>query len=170
MKIVLPLVMLIVGSGAGVGAGLFLKPEPEPAPPAMDEEVSNAEQPEAEEAEQEPQSADEENAAVQYVELSNQFVVPIVDNNRIASMVVLSLNVEVPDGGSQIIYDTEPKIRDAFLRVLFDFANIGGFSGAFTDNNNLNVLRRNLREVAQKTMGSDVINDVLISDIARQDY
>ncbi|WP_298841142.1 flagellar basal body-associated FliL family protein [uncultured Roseobacter sp.] len=169
MKIVVPLVMLLVGSGAGVGAGLYLMPEPEPpAENTVTPETAESEAAEKEEAS--PAEESDESAAMQYVELSNQFVVPIVSDNRIASMVVLSLNIEVPDGNSQQIYDTEPKIRDAFLRVLFDFANIGGFSGSFTDNNNLDILRRSLLEVGQKTLGADIVKGVLISEIARQDY
>ncbi|WP_300033237.1 flagellar basal body-associated FliL family protein [uncultured Roseobacter sp.] len=171
MKFLIPLIMLFVGSGAGIGAGLFLKPEPEPVESAEEEAaLKEGEDAAVSEEIKAPESSDEADPTMQYVKLSNQFVIPVVSDNKIASMVVVSLNVEVPAGKDQIIYDTEPKIRDAFLRVLFDFANIGGFDGAFTDNNNLDVLRRNLREIAQKTMGSDTINDVLISDIARQDY
>ena len=56
------------------------------------------------------------------------------------------------------------------LQVLCDHANIGGFDGAFTEAKMLNVLRSALREVAQRDLGSDVVNDVLILEIARQDY
>ncbi|MFL4469477.1 hypothetical protein ACERZ8_06195 [Tateyamaria armeniaca] len=41
--------------------------------------------------------------------------------------------------------------------------------GEFTNANNLDILRSALREVAQKDMG-DQISDVLIVEIARQDY
>ena len=55
-----------------------------------------------------------------------------------------------------------------FLQVLFDHANTGGFRGSFTDTRNLVQIRRALLEVAQKTM-PNVITDVLIAEIARQD-
>ena len=60
------------------------------------------------------------------------------------------------------------KLRDAFLQVMFDHANAGGFSGSFTDGSNLILLRAALLEMAVKTLG-DVISDVLINDIVRQD-
>jgi hypothetical protein len=103
-----------------------------------------------------------------YVKLSNQFVVPVVEGGRVAAMVILSLTLEVPPGASEGIYAREPKLRDAFLQVLFDHANAGGFRGAFTDGANLILLRRALLEVGQK-VSDGVVKDVLIADIVRQD-
>ena len=51
---------------------------------------------------------------------------------------------------------------------MFDHANAGGFRGTFTDGANLVVLRSALLEVAQSTLG-DLVSDVLIVDIVRQD-
>ncbi len=157
----LPLVLLLVGVGAGVGAGIFLRPQP--APIADGEEGHEK---------IEIKTRAEETAidlTREYVKMNNQFVVPIVDGDSIEGLAVLSLSLEVPAGQKDAIYSREPKLRDSFLQVLFDHANIGGFDGAFTNANNLAVLRGALREVAQKVMG-DQISDVLIIDIARQDY
>jgi hypothetical protein len=52
--------------------------------------------------------------------------------------------------------------------VLFDHANIGGFRGAFTNSNNMDMLRNALREAGSNVLGSALV-DVLIVDIARQD-
>ena len=100
--------------------------------------------------------------------MNNQFVVPIVDEGRVSAMVVLSLSLEVEPGNTEAVYQREPKLRDAFLQVLFDHANIGGFSGSFTDVSNLVVLRTSLKEAASRVLGTVVV-DVLITDIARQD-
>jgi flagellar FliL protein len=54
------------------------------------------------------------------------------------------------------------------LQVMFDHANAGGFKGVFTDGANLILLRAALRETAQKLLG-DMVVDVLIADLARQD-
>lgn len=160
MKKLLPLILLLVGSGAGVGAGIFLRPAPDPTDPAVGNETVSVEMAETEQAD----SIDHE-----YVKMNNQFVVPVVDGAQVAALVVLSLSLEVPAGQKDAIYAKEPKLRDSFLQVLFDHANIGGFDGAFTNANNLDVLRGALREVAQKDMGEQ-ITDVLIVEIARQDY
>jgi hypothetical protein len=103
-----------------------------------------------------------------YVRLNNQFIVPVVEDGRVSATVVLSLSLEVPAGGSEAVYAREPRLRDAFLQVLFDHANAGGFRGVFTDGANLLLLRAALKEAARRVMGDDV-TDVLISDLVRQD-
>jgi hypothetical protein len=159
----LPIILFLFGSGAGVGAGLLLRPAPEVVE-AAPEPNETAEQPTMIEKPETPQ------LGFQYVEMTNQFVVPIVKIDRIASLVVISLSIETAEGRTNVIYDKEPKLRDAFLEVMFDHANIGGFDGNFTDVGRLSVLRTSLREVAQKSLGVDIVNDVLIVDMARQDY
>lgn len=155
----LPLLLLLIGAGAGVGAGFFLRPAPSP------EMASEAKKQVEAKASTEPASpADRE-----YVKMNNQFVVPVVKGDDVDALVVMSLSLEVPAGQKDAIYSQEPKLRDSFLQVLFDHANVGGFDGAFTNANNLSVLRNALREVAQKDMGEQ-ITDVLIIEIARQDY
>ena len=160
MKKLLPLILLLVGIGAGVGAGVFLRPEPEPIP-HTDDPVETADSTVAEDAESDVEH--------EYVKMNNQFVVPVVKEDSVQALVVMSLSVEVPAGQKDAIYSREPKLRDSFLQVLFDHANVGGFDGAFTNANNLAVLRAALREAAQKDMG-DQITDVLIVEIARQGY
>jgi flagellar FliL protein len=159
MKKLLPILLLLLGSGVGVGAGIFIRPAPEPA-----DEIAETEPAEVEEV-----RTAEANGPSEYAKMSNQFVVPVVDHDKVTALVVLSLSVEVSLGQKEAVYAKEPKIRDSFLQVLFDHANIGGFDGAFTNANNLDVLRGALREIAQKDVGDQVI-DVLIVEIARQDY
>lgn len=160
IKKILPLILLFVGAGAGVGAGMLLRPAPGPDA-AQDAKGSVTVEAETKE--------EEEPADREYVKMSNQFVVPIIKEDNVDALVVLSLSIEVPAGQKEAIYSKEPKLRDSFLQVLFDHANIGGFDGAFTNANNLAVLRGALKEVAQKDMGEQ-ITDVLIIEIARQDY
>lgn len=147
----LPLLLALFGLGIGLGAGLFLRPPAEQPTAAATEEKA-------------PDVA----AAPDYVKLNNQFVVPILEGGRVTAMVVLSLSLEVAAGNTEVVYDREPKIRDAFLQVLFDHANTGGFRGSFTDGSNLVILREALTEKAVGILGP-VVTDVLITEIARQD-
>jgi flagellar basal body-associated protein FliL len=160
MKKLLPIILLLIGSGAGVGAGVFLRP---PAMEMTEEELAQKHD------EMEEAAAEIQAATYEYFKMNNQFVVPIVSKNRVSALVVVSLNLEVPAGRKDPVFEREPKLRDAFLQVMFDHANLGGFEGEFTNANNLDILRNALREVAQKHMG-DGITDVLIMEIARQDY
>ena len=86
----------------------------------------------------------------------------------VEALVVASLSIEVSSGGSQAGYEREPKLRDVFLQVMFDHANIGGFEGAFTAGERMDILRSALLDAARSVLGADV-KDVLITEIARQD-
>ncbi|EKE43772.1 flagellar basal body-associated protein FliL [Oceaniovalibus guishaninsula JLT2003] len=102
------------------------------------------------------------------MKLANQFVVPVISDGAIASMVVLALSLQVAPGSSDTVFSREPILRDRMLRVMLDHANAGGFSGAFTGTRRMDDLRRALIEAARPILG-DVLNDVLITEIARQD-
>ena len=160
----LPIILALVGLGAGVGAGIALRPapssEPEMANPCGDVSADTAEHAAAEKA------ADE--AAHDYVKLNNQFIVPVVDDGKVSSLVVLAISLEVQVGQTEEIYQREPKLRDVFLQVMFDHANSGGFNGAFTNTVPMTVLRDGLLEAARRTLGP-IVSDVLIMDIVRQD-
>ncbi len=161
----LPVLLALVGLGAGVGGGLALRPPPEMVHlenPCGDLHEAG----EHVEDRAEPAAADP--ASVDFVKLNNQFVVPVVDGGRVGSLVVLSLSLEVSAGRTEEIYQYEPKLRDTFLKVLFDHASIGGFTGNFTQAARMNALRKALLESAKSVLGGNV-TDVLILDFIRQD-
>jgi hypothetical protein len=181
LRLVIPVVLALVGAGAGIGAGLYLRPKPEPevhvefdpsAPcgevPADGAAPGAANAGNAHAASDDGHDAEEGDSATEFVKLNNQFVVPVMEGDTIVSLVVLSLSLETPPGGGEVIYAREPKLRDSFLQVLFDHANAGGFSGAFTSGNRIQMLRQSLLTAAQMAIGRTAI-DVLVTDIARQD-
>ena len=191
----LPILMLLVGVGAGIGAGLVLAPAEEPHAEegedhaeaggedhgeegrAEDKDAKDhgedaakppAKKPKPEKKADDGHSEGEEVSTTEFVKINNQFVVPVVASGRVEALVVLTLSLETALGLREVVYNREPKLRDAFLQVLFDHSNMGGFQGAFTRSNNLDILRGALLDVAQREFGYDVLN-VLIVDIARQD-
>ncbi len=167
LKKLFPLILALVGTGAGVGAGLFMAPSDEdPQAVAADGH--------ADKAHAEPPVADSHKddghggSGNEYVKMNNQFVIPVMSAKRVEALVVASLSIEVSSGGSQAVYEREPKLRDVFLQVMFDHANIGGFEGAFTAGERMDILRSALLDAARSVLGADV-KDVLITEIARQD-
>ncbi len=146
---------------------MVLRPAPPPAEELTEEQKAEKEAMAKEAAEK---AKEEEPAEFEYVKLSNQFVVPVVKKDRVAALVVLTLTLEVAIGTKSDVLLREAKIRDSFLQVLFDHANHGGFDGEFTSPKKIDHLRLALREIAQRDFGSDVVNDVLLIEIARQDY
>ena len=153
MRKILPVILALIGVGAGVGAGIMLKPAPVApveasacVPPQADAEHSasaDAPMPHGET----PASGGEKK--FDYVKLNNQFVIPVVKKGNVTALVVLSLSLEISPGDNEKVFRKEPKLRDAFLQVLFDHANSGGFDGAFTQSSNMAALRSALLEVAR---------------------
>ena len=173
MKKLLPILLALLGTAAGVGAGIFLAPAHEASSETAQNSAEEGEGSHAGKGDGTDHAAADENSEGdagenQYVKLNNQFVVPVMAGDKVKSLVVLSLSLEVRLGGQEIVYSLEPKLRDVFLRTLFDHANIGGFEGNFTEIHRLDLLRRALYESARNVMGPTVV-DVLITEIARQD-
>lgn len=171
MKKLLPVVFLILGLGAGVGAGMVLGPSEKAGQMDDKAEVAGETEKEAEkpDAKATPEKdTDETPSGSEYVKLPKQFVIPIVTKDHISALATVSLSLETVEGSTEAVYSKEPKLRDVFLQVLFDHANMGGFDGAFTRPDNLAPLRKALNDVARKELG-DIVKDVLIVDIARQD-
>ena len=81
---------------------------------------------------------------------------------------VLSLSLEVGEGQQEAFLAVEPKLRDMLLRRLFDHASTGGFDGDFTGIVEMERLHVALLTSAQETM-PDMVSDVLITEIGRQD-
>ena len=162
----LPILLALVGVGAGVGAGIVLKSAPtsELAAPCGDVAPTGAPSAHGEGAGH-GEAVELDHA---YVKMNNQFVIPVVKDAKIKALVVLSLSLEIRAGNTEVVYEREPKLRDAFLRVMFDHANSGGFDGDFTANGNMAPLRQGLVQAARDILG-DVASDVLIIDIVRQD-
>lgn len=159
MSKLLPLILMVLGLALGLGAGVFLKPstEPEPCPEG---EVCPEEK-----TKEEPPAA---KGPTDFANLDRQFVVPIVNQERVAALVVASLAIEVDQGTSDAVFEVEPKLRDAFLEVLFVHAHSGGFDGQFTSRLAMKDLRERLSAVAEGIVGSS-FHDVLITEIVRQD-
>ncbi|MFB2594942.1 flagellar basal body-associated FliL family protein [Paracoccus sp. p4-l81] len=176
MKKLLPVLIGLIALIGGAAGGWFLH---SPAAPEAEAATDAHGAPAAADAHGGPEGGHEaaptdahsppaEGGAKEYVKLNNQFIVPLISGGRVASMVILSISLEVDGGSKEKVFAVEPKLRDTFLRVMFDHANAGGFDGTFTDRSKLDTLRATLAEVSRPLLG-DSVSDVLIEDIVRQD-
>ncbi len=186
-KLLLPLILALVGLGGGVAAGLFLQPAPAPEETmaahgegggAPDGEAAHggadialAPQghgagPAAHSAE--PEQDEEHAAQTEFIKLEKQFVVPIIERQKVVSLMVISMAIEVETGAGPKVFDREPKLRDEFLRVLFTHAQSGGFSGVFTDERPMDDLRASLTATARSVLGA-AAKSVLLTNLVRQD-
>lgn len=185
-KLLLPILLSLAGLVGGGVAGQFMKPPPPPS-----EEAKQA--PDAAGSEKEGRTADPtavaeaghgggaghaaataphedegEKPRRDFVKLDRQFVVPVLESERVTALVVLSVAIEVNEGSGDEVFAQEPKLRDAFLRVLFTHAQSRGFDGDFTRESRLADLRGSLAEAAHGILGS-VSHSVLLTNIVKQD-
>jgi flagellar FliL protein len=171
MKKLIPIIIILVFAGAGVAAGLMLKPDEEMAiaemgPCGDDPNTHDKGDDKIALISEKPNPAS--NVTYDYVKLNNQFIVPMIKGDVVRSVAIVALSIEVKAGTSDKVYSVEPRLRDSFLQALFDHASLGGFDGDFATTENLLRMRRSLKQSAVAVLG-DLVNDVLVTDIARQD-
>lgn len=158
MKFLLPIVLCLLGIAVGFGSSK--------AVPLM--QVALNDECTLDTTETHPlEVAEIESTSSEYLKLSNQFVVPIVRENDVGALAVLSLSLEVKEGQKEAVFEMEPKIRNELLAVLFDHANEGAFDGQFASRNNLDLLQTRLLASVREATDNQV-TDVLITDIVRQ--
>ncbi|KQI69943.1 hypothetical protein AN189_00570 [Loktanella sp. 3ANDIMAR09] len=166
-KLIIPFAMVIIGAGAGAGAAFFTRPplpeagadlaETDPCGPAQTTVAENAD----------PQPI-ETGQDSEFAVLGKQFIVPVIEGEALTAMMLVSISIEVPTGQTNDIYDREPRLRDSMLQDLFAHANIGGFSGNYTENSKMQILRTDLLRSARDIVGETAL-DVLVLDIIKQD-
>jgi flagellar basal body-associated protein FliL len=170
IRLLLPVLLLLVGLGGGVVAGKMLSDggEETSADGHGDDDGHGEAEDDGHGSSDEHGEEPDPNSPYEYVRLNNQFVVPLIRHGSVRSLVVLTLTIEVESGENELVYDREPRLRDALLRVMFSHANVGGFDDSFTAVEAMAPLREGLREAARQVLGN-IAHDVLIMDIVRQD-
>jgi hypothetical protein len=177
MKLLVPLLIALLGLGAGIGAGLMLKPEPE------EEATTHVAEPVCPEDDPQPcevVQAAEKSAPVAhapkkpegelaYVPIEKPFVVPVFKGEKVVSMVVVSLSVEIGAESAPVVETVLPRMRDSFLKVMFRHANSGGFDGSFTSGQRMEDLKSALALAAREILPEAPLGEILITEIARQD-
>lgn len=107
-------------------------------------------------------------ARFEYVKFNSQFVVPVQRGGKITALLVVNLQLEVGEGSTEQAFRREPRIRDAFLKILFAMAAEGAFDRDVFAPATQTELRGRLLAAARESMG-DTVNAVLISDFLKQD-
>ena len=180
MKKLLPVLLGLLGLAAGIGAGVMLKPAPAPATTAACAEP--AEPAHGEPAQGEAAApcapdpftpakpeAKKHAGELAYVPMDKPFVVPVFAGEKVRAMVVVSLSVETDPESAHAIEAVKPRLRDGFLKVMFRHANSGGFDGSFTSGQKIDDLKSALLASAREVMPDAPVEEILITEIARQD-
>ena len=154
MKKILPIILVLLGVAGGAAAGIFLKPAPEGH---SDVELAAED------------TVSEEEAQVRsFVKIGRQTIVPVVEEGQTRALMLFELAVDVPATRVDEVHSMEPRLRDAFLRELFQMSYTGAFLTNFTEERIIEELRRNLTNAARTYLGHQHA-EVLILDIMRQE-
>ncbi len=154
MKKLLPILIIVVGVAAGAGAGMFMKPAP----------VSD---PDGDHIADGPTEQDQK-AERSFVKIGKQTIVPVVNDGETRALMLFELAVDVPATRVDQVHEMEPRLRDAFLRELFQMSYTGAFLTNFTEERVIEELRRNLTNAARTYLGHNQA-EVLILDVMRQE-
>ncbi len=107
-------------------------------------------------------------AALSYFRFSREFIVPLIDNGRVSSLVILNINLEVDEAASQTLFSMEPALRDNIMTTLITLSNDGRTFESISSIENYESLRAMILMNLKKSVPTG-INNVLILDMARQD-
>jgi flagellar basal body-associated protein FliL len=150
MKLTVAVIGTVLGLAVGGGAGSYWY-------------LAQAESATADPA---PRAADSGDHA--FIDLERKFVVPLVRGNRVRSLVVVDLRLEVTSSAEALALELKPKLRDAFLDTLYAMAVAGAFDGDLYSNNVQGEMRTRLLEAARQVL-RDGATAILISELLRQD-
>ena len=170
MKKIIAIVLVIIGIVGGGAAGMFLKPAPEADP---ESEAKDAENESTDGKGDESAEAGAEDgvdtAPASFVKIGRQTIVPVLDEGQTKALMLFELAIDVSAEANDRALEMEPRLRDAFLRELFQMSYTGAFEEAFTDERVIDELRQNLVRAARKHLGKKAVKDVLILDVMRQE-
>ncbi|MFA8386133.1 MAG: flagellar basal body-associated protein FliL [Pelagibaca sp.] len=162
LKKIMPLFALLFGLAGGGAAAIFL------APPPDDEPMSQATAPDAQTETSQDVLQNGASDSFEIVKLPSQFVVPVIMDNRVRAMVILTVALEVEVGQGDRVRALEPKLRDEFLAELFGLAALDGFKDEMISRTTLELVKRALSVRSIEVLGLQNVN-VLVTDMARQD-
>ena len=179
MKQIVPSIVALLAISAGGGTAYFLKSgssNPNPASAAHDtggDEGEGHAKPKKEKKEQKGHGSsdkhgDADAADVTYYKFSREFVVPMIEDDRVQSLVILNLNLEVDTAISQELFSKEPVLRDNIMTTLVKLSSGGRTLNSITDVDNYETLRAMILTNLQNEIPEGIRN-VLILDMARQD-
>lgn len=108
-------------------------------------------------------------AGATYFRFSREFVVPIIQNERVASLVILNINIEADAVASDKLFSQEPVLRDVVMTTLIEISGDGRTFQSMTSIENYETVRSLILGNLQKKFPDMGIKNILILDIARQD-
>lgn len=156
MKKLIVIILCVAGFAAGAFGGSWLRGAAPAKAEADAEDTANQD------------AASKEPVSAAWFRMPTEFFIPILRNENVQSVMILTLTVETAEENLSTIQASEHKLRDSLLSALMIHANTGGFDGNFTAEAHLAKLRAELLNAAQKATDG-LATGILIENIARQE-
>lgn len=168
MQKIIALVIVLFGVGGGLALGVALRPGG--AAPGPDGAMARAAASAEAAGELDGGDGDDGEAGADrdYVQIGRQIIIPVVKDGETQALMLFDLALDVPSSMAERTFAAEPRLRDAFLRELFEMSYTGAFSSTYTDERIIEEVRGKLRAAARRVLG-DAVAEVLILDIMRQE-
>lgn len=103
-----------------------------------------------------------------YYKFSREFVVPIIEDERVKSLVILNLNLQVNSSASQALFSQEPVLRDNIMSTLIALSGDDTIFNSLNNVEHYETIRSMILTNLQESVSGEIQN-VLILDMARQD-
>lgn len=103
-----------------------------------------------------------------YFRFSREFVVPLMRNERVASLIILNISLETDNSVTDKMFLMEPKLRDNIMTTLVHLSNDGSTLSALTSVDNYERVRAMILNNLENVVPSGIQN-VLILDAGKQD-
>ena len=110
----------------------------------------------------------EASADIQYFTFSREFVVPIMANQRVDSLVILNINLEAQSSVMEKLFSVKPKLRDNIMTTLVSLSNDGQTLVEPTSVDSYETIRSVILMNLNSVVATGIEN-VLIMDLAKQD-
>ena len=104
----------------------------------------------------------------EYYKFSREFVVPVMRNDQVKSLVIIHINLETDSATSDALFSEEPKLRDNIMTTLIELSNDGRTLEEPTQIDNYEMIR-SMVLMNLKDGVAEGIKNVLIVDMAKQD-
>jgi len=151
-KVIIFLVLLVVIAAGAVGTLYFLKMGPFEAKPLTAEELDAI-------AEEKELNGEETTTAITI----KPFSIPLFQGEQITGSIQVQFELEVTKGLEESVNSKIIRLEDAYLRDLYVF-----LPRLLRNKENLDVvaLKRRIMYITEKTIGPDIVEDVLIQSVA----
>lgn len=182
MKVILAPIVAIIGVVLGGGGAIALKssattnPSTESADYAEDGGSEDGKQKTTDDASSDKKEAKKKDKGSTsgtydnsvYYKFSREFVVPILEDGKVASLVIINLHIEADPKISQELFRMDPKLRDNIMTTLIALSGDGRTFNEVTNVNTYETLRATIRKNLEAIVPNGVRN-ILIVDMAKQD-